>query len=826
MRAITRFGILLVIGQLALNQLSPTVVHAASISSQLTTSEKQNLQREARLVVDLLQNSHYSGRAFREIDNRAMVARFLKELDPQADILNADSVDFIHRRFDRTFKSVYLFRGDLQPAFEIFDQYIEQARERMKWAQQRLDRGFDFSLDETYRKVTEPAPFKVQADADRHWELLLKEWVLIERLRGRSDDEATAEIKRRYAEFERTLASYDSLAVRERFFDAIIRSYDPHSGYFSSDSAREFALEMEKAVIGLGLDLRKDNGLCVVAAVQAAGSADLNSGIAPGDVIEAVAEGDGPWINLAGLRLREIVGLMRGVEGAKLRVTYRPGGTETRIETTLVRTRIVLGADRAHGAVSELRSASGVARRIGWIELPSFYTAGEGGALTSAARDIRELLAQMTEVPLDGLVVDLRDNPGGALSEAVALSELFLPRGIMMLSRGLDGQIKEHRLKETEGDALFTGPLVVLTSPRSASASEVFAGAMKYHRRAIIAGAASTYGKGTVQAYIELAKLQPKDSQDWGTLRLTTERFYSADGQSVQRTGIPADIPFPEFAPASDERREAELPGAFLEETVPAPPGISPVSSAVTDSLIARLRESASQNFEKLPEWKLYREEATLWKKSVTREDRSLVLNERRRQWDEHRSALETARQTRRELTAQLAYTTLPFEINAVRSAREIHEARLGLTVTGENPALHRLRQGAFLIETGNGRFRKLRLDAINFDEFSGDAETLAEAFATGANATVSADAAGQFLSDLSLLEHKTDPAVRLAARQRFDTALSDDALRNGVDALLQRLTELNPDGLSDRPGLDVSLRESLRLAAEWADLKEATPVP
>lgn len=199
------------------------MVHAGLIDAQLTSTEKQRLQREARLVVDLLQNHHYSGRSFREIENQTMIAWFLSELDPRADIFPADKTEFIHRRFDRTLKSVYLFRGDLQPAFEIFDLYIEQARDRLKWAQQRLDRGFDFTLDETYEEATKPVAFKTKAEADRHWELALKEWVLIERLRGRDEDDATAQVKKRYEEVDRNHRQL-RFAVSER---AIFRCDHP-----------------------------------------------------------------------------------------------------------------------------------------------------------------------------------------------------------------------------------------------------------------------------------------------------------------------------------------------------------------------------------------------------------------------------------------------------------------------------------------------------------------------------------------------------------------------------------------------------------------------
>ena len=820
MRALKRFGIYLILFQLALAGVAVPDACAGSIDIELTTAEKQQLQREARLVVDLLQNSHYSGRSFREIDSKTMLTRFLEELDPTAEILSADSVEALHRRFDRTLKSVYLFRGDLQPAFEIFDQFITQAHERLDWARQRLDRDFDFTLDETYEERIKPAPFKSKAEADRYWESMLKEWVVDERLRGRSPADAIAAVKRHCTEIDRTIATYDSLSVRERFFDAIIRSFDPHSGYFSSDSAREFAVEMEKSIVGLGVDLRKESGRCVVAAVEAGGAADLNSGIAPGDVIEALAEGEAPWKSVEKLRLREIVALMRGSPGTKLRVAYLPAGSGTRVEVTLERSRVVLGADRAHGAVSVLTDPNGKPRRMGWIELPGFYSSGENASASSAARDIRELLKEMSTEPLSGLVLDLRNNPGGALNEAAALSELFVPRGLMLLSRGLDGRLKEHALKE--GEPVYNGPLVILTSANSASASEVFAGAMKYHHRAVIVGAASTFGKGSMQNYIDVSKMGGKEVNDWGTLRLTMERFYLPDGGSVQRTGIPSDIVFPIFEDPESVRREADLPGAFAEETVPAPDGIAPVSSAVSARLVERLKAAAGHDFKELPEWTLVATEQKLWQYSTSHEPRSLNFDVRSKARADHRNALEAARSKRRSITLEDSYPTEPFEIESVEKAQKIHEAKLRSTVVDGQPLLHRLHQGSFVVETREGHLRKLRLDAVDFGNYSGDTIALAAAFSAGSQTAVTPAATGRFLNEISLLEHKTDSGILSAAAKLSGKSATDESTRRGTESLLAKLTELDGGMLRERPGLDVPLRESLRLAAAWAEWNES----
>ena len=286
-RGIAALSALLAVSLLTL----PLPARAESIDAALTSTEKRQLQREARLVVDLLQNLHYSGSSFREIENKEMVSRFLEELDPGSYFLSADDVDFMHRRFDHSLKTVYLLRGDLQPAFEIFDLYATRVRERLTWIEHRLDGDFDFSTDEYYFPDKKTAKKTETPPADRRWESWLKEQMLQEILAGRDAPAARAVVGKRYREFRRQLAAVDALAVRERFFDALIRSFDPHSGYFSADSAREFAVGMENAVAGIGLDLRKDNGQCVVSAVEPGGPADLHSDLQAGDIIDKLSDG-------------------------------------------------------------------------------------------------------------------------------------------------------------------------------------------------------------------------------------------------------------------------------------------------------------------------------------------------------------------------------------------------------------------------------------------------------------------------------------------------------------------------------------------------------
>jgi carboxyl-terminal processing protease len=800
----------------------PITSATAAIGQQLTTSEQQQLQREARVVVDLLQNHHYSGRAFREIGNKEMLDRFLDELDPEAYFLTAEDREFIHRRFDRTFKSVYLFRGDLQPAFEIFDLFASRARTRLAWVERRLIRDFNLETDGHYGRPEKPAAAPA-ALGDETWERRLLDQLLAEMLAGRSLDEARAFLQRRYAAIGRHIDSYDSFSIRERFFDALIRSFDPHSGYFSADTTREFELDMENAVVGLGLDLRKEEGRCLVSRIHPGGPADLHSDLAPGDTILAIAEEDSPWIDTTTRRMREIAALVRGKSGGKVRLAYQAAGTTQRQEVVLERIRVILSADRARGALSEVPDPTGRIRRIGWITLPNFYTGGEGEDKTSAARDVRELIEQMLPRRIDALVLDLRYNPGGALTEAAAICQLFLAHGPMMFSHGADGKVRAHTFPASAPH--YAGPLVVLVSGQSASASEIVAGALRHHRRALVVGGTQTFGKGTSQSYIPLAKIpgiDPASARDWGTLRLTQERFYLPDGRGVQRAGVPSHIVLPAFD-LPGAKREADLPGALPVDSIQPPPQaefLPAIAPVLTDETIQHLRALAEQHFQGLPEWSLWREEQQYALSTQKPAERPLRLSDRRSAWEAQLARYQSLQATRRSMIDSGAYPTEPLDLGAAKAAYEAHEVKLRAS---PQPRLNHLHRGAYCIATDRGHLREIRLEALPLTAYYGDGAELAAAFTAAAGLPLDAAQARRLLEQISTLETKTDNSLLEAVGRVIGGTAESDQIRRGLEGLLGRLVALDRELHRERPGFDIPLREAQRLAAAWAAWTDQT---
>lgn len=791
----------------------------AGAATTLGAAEKRDLEREARLVVDLLQNYHYSDRAFRDLDALEVIERLFEELDPRGLFFTRDDAEFIGRRFGRSLKSVYLFKGDLSPAFEIHDLFLDRARARLDWIEKRLGGAFDFGTAATWKPDTAKLPANA-AQADARWEKYLQSAVLEEILAGRTEADAGATVQRRYREWRRHLLSLDALAVRERFFEIVINTFDPHSGYFSADTAKEFAVEMEGAVAGLGFDLEKKEGRCLVAAVQPGGPADLHGEIQPGDEILAFAAAGGEWTETKGRRLREIVALVRGDAATALRVAFRAKGKTERREIELVRARVVLAAERARGALFTATAAepAAPARKVGWIELPSFYAAGEDAKLSSAARDVRELIGQLQTRGAEALVLDLRQNPGGALTEAVALSALFIPAGPVLLTRGLDGGVETHAVKKDE--VAWSGPLVVLTSPRSASASEIFAAAMRFHRRAVILGAETTFGKGTVQTYMDLAKFPATEginTKAWGVLRLTHQRFYQPDGTAVQRTGAKSDLVLPDFG-EPDDRAEATLPHALPAESIPAPAGTAPATgkfTAVTPERIETLRRQLAEHARVLPEFPLRERLRALERPPAEDAPVSLNLAQRRTEAAERRAAREKLRAERRTETARSLFAVERLDIADVRAAREAHQQKLRTPLPDGTSRLHRLLGHAFIAGAADGEWRELTLATFDFETFSGDGAALADAWNAATGRSDGAAAIDDLLVQWRLLDEPDGPALlAAAANSPAAEGLEPAAVQRGVEALFVRMSELEPELLRDHRAFDVPLRESLRLAA------------
>lgn len=798
-----------------------------TIDSTLTTGERRELLREGRVIIEMLQNLHYSNRQFHEIESKEIVDGFLERLDPERLILSADDAVYLHRRFDRSLKNVYLSKGDVQPAFEIFDRFRLRALERTKWVSSRLDSDFDLTAEESHVETEKEQPAVDQKALDRRWELRLKDAVIRELLRGRDLEDAVAEVRRTFDRWSKQLTGLNALGVREQFLEALISLFDPHSGYFGPDNAEEFQIKMRGAVAGVGLDVWMNEGKCLVAGVSNGGPAEREGSLRPGDEIVALADDGNTWVDLEGKRLQEIVALLRGDDGTTVRVAYHSPGDAERRETSLVRSEVVLTEQRARGGLCEVPDETGMVRNIGWIELPDFYASGVDSVDSSAARDVRELIEQMKTREVEGLVVDLRRNPGGAMTEAIALTGLFVPSGPVMITRGMDG--KTTVLNVEAGEPIFSGPLVVTTSRQSASASEIFVGALRYHRRALIAGAETTFGKGTAQSYIDLNQnpLRAGGTLPWGMLRVTGQRFYWPDGQSPQARGAKSDIVF-DYSAKLDAQYEQDLPHALKADTLTLP-DLEPAKGEFTRLTITdltELRARVAARVKSLPEWDVKRRSYEAAARLAGRTDFSVQLARRQREQTEVEDEMNLIWRDLWALSSE-AYVEESIEIAAVRKVADGHE-RLSRSRMGDGAYRNSgwLRGNRFLIEDASGRVREARIEQVDFRRYLRDASSLADVFTEAATLAISSDAMETVLRELDLIERMSDYALLSCFARGIEAASSvgadDSRVKQGAEAVLRRLTQIDPTLLRTRPIIDVGLRESMRVAADWVGRKAA----
>jgi hypothetical protein len=392
----------------------------------------------------------------------------------------------------------------------------------------------------------------------------------------------------------------------------------------------------------------------------------------------------------------------------------------------------------------------------------------------------------------------------------------------------LEGRILEHYA--TESAERYPGPLTVLISGQSASASEIFAGAMKFHHRALIIGSPFTFGKGTAQNYIELAKTsrsEPNDVSNWGTLRLTYERFYQPNGQAVQRTGIAADIVLPQIK-APGFKREELLPHALPAESVPAPAAAVPVGikNPITLQLCTQLRQRAEEDIGKLPEWSLYQREREFYDALWSKNDHSLQLVKSRTEYSETERKAAALRADRRKLAHDLGFQTETIEIGSVQTAINEHRAHLtALTTASGEPRFDHLEHGGFIFKTEKGLARRIWVNQIEYQRFLGNSEQLATAFAVGSGLPRTTAEMYKTFQTISLLEEPTENKII----ECFATSLApkpDPAIiRKGIEAVLLRMTEIDGDLRRHRPALDVQLREALRLTACWSEILAGTHV-
>jgi carboxyl-terminal processing protease len=506
--------------------------------------------REAKFITYILDTYNYRKITLNDSLSNAILQQYLNELDNSRMYFLASDI----QSFDKYKFQIddYTRREDVTPAYEIYSVFRKRYLERMDYLfNTLLLQDFDYSADENYETDREKMPWpKTVDELNDVWRKFIKNQELSLKLAGKKPEEIKEVVKKRHERFLKSFNQFNSDDVFSTYMNTITESYDPHTNYLSPKASELFKQSMSLSLEGIGASLQTENEYTKVVKVLPGGDADKSGKLHANDYIIGVAQGkDGEMVDVIGWRLDDVVKLIKGPKGTFVRLLILPDANGVKGASqmiTLVRDKIKLEDQAAKKSVIRYK-ANDKEVKLGVITLPSFYEDFEARSrgdldYRSTTRDVKKLIEELKKEHIDGLVMDLRNNGGGSLKEATDLTGLFIKEGPVVQVRYPDNQVQIH--EDDDRSVVYDGPMVVLTNRFSASASEIFAGAIQDYQRGVIAGE-STYGKGTVQRIIDLKQVMNERNPDVGELKHTIQKFYRVSGSSTQHKGVEPDIKFP-----------------------------------------------------------------------------------------------------------------------------------------------------------------------------------------------------------------------------------------------------------------------------------------
>jgi len=615
--------------------------------------------RIARAAAMVVERFHYAQQPFDDDVSSKFFDKYLDSLDPGHIIfLQSDITEW--EKWRKKLDDMTLKTGDMSPADVIFNRFLQRFTEHVEFCTNLIATGtFEFKDNERYTPNRKDLPRpKDMAEAKQMW----RDRVRYEWLDQVLNKEKPAEIKKnltgRYTRTLRMLQEFDSDDVLQMYLTALTRVYDPHSDYMAKASAENFNISMKLSLFGIGALLTSEDGYCKIKELME-GPAKMSGQLKPNDKIVAVAQGNNEPVDVIDMKLNKVVELIRGPKGTEVRLTVIPvdaPDSSTRKVVSLIRAEIKLEDQEAKAKLIELDAENGQPPlRLGIIDLPSFYAdlANRRADRKSTTTDVAKLLKKLKEEKVAGIILDLRRNGGGSLEEAINLTGLFIKEGPVVQVKDHDGHITVD--KDTDSRILYDGPMVVMTSRFSASASEILAGALQDYGRALVVGDVSTHGKGTVQTLLGLNQFV-RQTNDLGTLKITIRKFYRASGSSTQLKGVVPDVILPSINNHA-EIGEAALPNALAWDTVPAAK-FEPVN--VIPPLLPELRKRSELRVATDKDFAWMRDEIERFKK--VREEKTVSMNEDER-WKEKKENEARAEARKKELKSRALPTYKAYEI-------------------------------------------------------------------------------------------------------------------------------------------------------------------
>jgi carboxyl-terminal processing protease len=592
-------------------------------------------KRVNQVITQILSFYHYKKMAINDSVSSAVFDQYLSVLDNNKLYFLKSDIDGFEKY--RYMFDDYLKSGDLNAAFEIFNVYKKRLGERIQYINSILQNEFDYSQNDSLTIDREKAQWsKTEDELNSLWYKRIKYDALNLKLTGK-DWKSTADVLlKRYHNFHKIILQYEPEDVFSLYMNSFTQVYDPHSDYFSPAASDNFNISMKLSLEGIGATLRTDGDYTSVVSVVAGGPAYKSGLLKEEDKIIGVAQGDdGEFVDIVGWRLDDAIQLIRGKKGTVVRLQIlkaKDGVGAAPVEIKLVRDEVKLEDQAAKDEIMDIEE-SGKLFRLGVIKLPSFYTDFEGQRLgkpdyKSTTRDVKNILKKFDSEKVDGIVIDLRNNGGGSLQEAIQLTGLFIKEGPVVQVKSSNNIVEVDQ--DPDPSIQFSKPMVVLVNRFSASASEIFSAAIQDYGRGIIIGS-NTYGKGTVQNMLDLNRSIPIAGKKLGQLKMTIAKFYRIDGSTTQRLGVVPDISFPSLYSAEEFGEASQKSALPWDKIQPA----QYTKFANMDDVIPVLEKKHEARANKDIEFQLLKDEVKEF--NLNREKKTFSLNEeiRKKERDE-----------------------------------------------------------------------------------------------------------------------------------------------------------------------------------------------
>jgi len=625
------------------------VLVGTTIFAQQLSSAAPAEQETAKLVSNMIKKYHISQKPLDDRISAMLLQRFVKELDPQKFYFLQGDIDDLAKYRDHL--DDLLKMGDVKFAHELFLLYVKRLDERIVTAHKFIDTPQDFTNDENLDIDGEKLSWSIDLkEVNERWRKKVKYELLTLQLDKIASEKARERLHKRYDTLRRTAHEMEDSEVLEMYLSSMAHCFDPHSSYMSKQTVEDFEIQMRLSLEGIGAALQSEDGVTVVKQIVAGGAAEKDGRLTVGDKITAVAQEEGDFQDIVEMKLNRVVRLIRGQGGTNVRLRVVKETGETAVYA-LTRQTIELKSQEVKGEIIQSNERiSGTKQRVGIINIPSFYR-DFGGAqqgkddFKSTARDVRKVLEDFRDQGgVDCVIVDLRMNGGGALSEAIEVSGLFIDHGPVVQIKESNGRTKSH--DDDEGGLDYSGPLVVLCNRLSASASEIFAAAIKDYGRGIVVGDTTTHGKGTVQNVMPVSSqmfgVLGGGSKDRGAVKLTINQFYRVNGDSTQNRGVESDIVIPSLIDHMD-LGESFMENALAFDHIPSAKHAS--YNMASPEIVSELKDASRKRVASDPKFQQIQRDIDRFLARKNRKSVSLNEQQLTREREEDKAAKEVEKE-------------------------------------------------------------------------------------------------------------------------------------------------------------------------------------